>query len=205
MSRDGKIAAGAGLRTEITSNESNRVIHRARAEVDAIGVGSETVLIDDPQLTVRGHPRARPLTRVVFDRRLRIPPDARLIRTLSQGPVMVMTSTEAVVARPEAADELRARGVGVEVLGDRRLSAALQRLGELEVTSLMLEGGSAIHRAAWREGLVDRVQRFKAPVEFGSEGVPWIDDELRVEDLVDLRTETYGPDEFTEGYVQRAD
>ena len=205
MSRDSKIAAGAGLRTAITSDESNRVVHGARAEVDAIGVGSETVLIDDPQLTVRGHERARPLTRVVFDRRLRTPPDARLIRTMRQGPVLVMTSEEAVAARPKAADQLRARGVGVEVLGDRRLSAALQRLGELELTSLVLEGGSDIHRAAWRDGLVDRVQRFRAPVEFGDEGVPWIDDEVIVEDLLDLRVETYGPDEFTEGYVQRVD
>ena len=205
MSRDGKIAAGAGLRTAITSEESNRVIHRVRAEVDAIGVGSETVLVDDPQLTVRGYERARPLTRVVFDRRLRTPPDARLVRTIRQGPVLVVTSEEAVAARPDAADQLRSRGVGVEVLGDRRLSSALLRLGELEVTSLVLEGGSGIHRAAWREGLVDRVHRFRAPIEFGNEGVPWIDDEVIVEDLLDLKVETHGPDEFTEGYVQRVD
>jgi diaminohydroxyphosphoribosylaminopyrimidine deaminase/5-amino-6-(5-phosphoribosylamino)uracil reductase len=205
MSRDGKIAARPGLRTAITSDEANRVIHGARALVDAIAVGSETVIIDDPRLTVRGHTRTRPLTRVVFDRRLRTPSDARLVRTMSQGPVLVLTSKEAVAARPDAADRLRSQGVRVEVVGDHRLSAALQRLGELEVTSLVLEGGASIHRAAWREGLVDRVQRFRAPMQIGDEGVPWIDDEVVVDDLLDLRTEMYGPDEFTEGYVQRVD
>ena len=205
MSRDGKIAARPGLRTAITSDEANRVIHRARAEVDAIGVGSETVIVDDPRLTVRGHPRVRPLTRVVFDRRLRTPPDGRLVQTIGQGPVIVMTSEEAVAALPDVADQLRSRGVGVEVLGDPRLSAALQRLGELEVTSLVLEGGGSIHRAAWREGLVDRVHRYRAPTEIGDEGVPWIDDEVVVDDLLDLRVERFGPDEFTEGYVQRVD
>ena len=74
---DGAVAAAQGTQTAITGPESRRMTQRLRAEVDAIAVGSETVLVDDPQLTVRDVFRERPLVRVVFDRRLRTPPTAR--------------------------------------------------------------------------------------------------------------------------------
>ena len=74
VSLDGRLAAAAGVRTRLTGPAANRRVHRQRAEVDGIGVGSGTVLTDDPLLTPRGAYRARPLTRVVFDRRLRTPP-----------------------------------------------------------------------------------------------------------------------------------
>ena len=65
-------------------------MHLERAEVDAIAIGSETLLVDDPLLTARGVYRERPLTRVVFDRRLRTPPTARLFSTLDAGPVIIV-------------------------------------------------------------------------------------------------------------------
>ena len=68
-SLDGRIAAAPGRRTFLTSAAANRHAHRVRAEIDAIGVGSGTILIDDPDLTPRGAFRERPLVRVVFDRR----------------------------------------------------------------------------------------------------------------------------------------
>src|SRR5262245_30751192 len=77
-SLDNKVAAAAGQRTQITSDDSLRHAHAVRAEIDAIGVGSETALVDDPLLTVREIHRRRPLTRVLFDRRLRIRPSARV-------------------------------------------------------------------------------------------------------------------------------
>ena len=67
LSVDARVAAAAGARTALTGAAANRAIHRERAEVDAIAVGSETVLVDDPLLTARGAYRYRPLTRVVFD------------------------------------------------------------------------------------------------------------------------------------------
>ncbi len=71
---DSRIAAAPGVRTPLTSREANRRTQRLRASVDAIGVGSGTLLADDPVLTVRDCYRLRPLIRVVFDRRLRTPP-----------------------------------------------------------------------------------------------------------------------------------
>ena len=90
LSRDGKISAAAGVRTRLTGPAADRLIHRERAEMDAIAVGSGTILADDPLLTARGAYRYRPLTRVVFDTRLRTPPSAKLFSTLGAGPVIIM-------------------------------------------------------------------------------------------------------------------
>lgn len=204
-SRDGKISARPGERTSLTCDMANAAIHQMRSEVDAIGVGSTTVLVDDPLLTVRGVDRLRPLTRVVFDRRLRTPLTARVVGTLCQGPVVILTTDGSVSGQPDLADQLREAGVRLELMpdDDTTIGSALRRLGSLDITSLVLEGGVTIHRAAWEAGLVDRVQQFVAPVDLGPEAVPWID--LRWSDLRDLVVRKYGSDTLTEGYVQRAD
>ena len=89
MSADGCVAAGPGMRTPITSGPAHRHAQLVRAQVDAVAIGSETLLVDEPLLTVREVYRARPLTRVVFDRRLRTPPSARLLSTGEAGPIMI--------------------------------------------------------------------------------------------------------------------
>src|SRR5262249_52915761 len=94
-SLDGAVAAAPGQRTPLTSPAANRWVHRLRAEVDAIGVGSNTVLADDPQLTVRGIYRDRPLIRVIFDSRLRMPETAAVLRTREHGPIVVVTTEQA--------------------------------------------------------------------------------------------------------------
>ena len=204
-SRDGKISARRGERTPLTSDKANEAIHQMRAEVDAIGVGSTTLLVDDPRLTARGTQRRRPLTRVVFDRRLRTPVTARVVGTLRHGPVIILTTEGAVSGRPDLADQLREAGVRLETMpdDDAAIDALLRRLGSLEVTSLVLEGGVTIHRAAWEAGVVDRVQQFVAPIEIGPDGVSWL--EMAWAELGDRVVRQYGPDTLTEGYVQRVD
>src|SRR5688500_2697577 len=91
-SLDNRIAAKAGERTAISSDDSLRHSHAVRAEIDAIAVGSGTILADDPLLTAREIHRRRPLVRVLFDRRLRTPPSARVFSTLDAGPVIIMTT-----------------------------------------------------------------------------------------------------------------
>ena len=204
-SRDGKLAARPGVRTPLTSERANAAIHRMRAEVDAVGVGSTTVRVDDPLLTARGVDRTRPLTRVVFDRRLRMPTTARIVGTVSDGPVIVLTTEAAVSGRPDVAARLREAGVRLEALpeSDVSIGAALDRLGSLEVTSLVLEGGVTIHRAAWQAGVVDRVQQFVAPVDLGEDAVSWL--EVPWSTLRECAVRHYGPDVLREGYVQRID
>jgi diaminohydroxyphosphoribosylaminopyrimidine deaminase / 5-amino-6-(5-phosphoribosylamino)uracil reductase len=87
---DARIAAGTGMRTPLTSVAARRRAQYDRAWIDAIGIGSETLLVDDPLLTARDVYRERPLIRVVFDRRLRTPPEARLFSTVADGPVIII-------------------------------------------------------------------------------------------------------------------
>src|SRR5262245_55673582 len=98
-SLDGYVGETAG-RIALTGAAANRYFHRQRAEVDAIAVGSGTVLTDDPQLTPRGAYRFRPLTRVVFDWRGRIPASARLFSTLAAGPILLVVTDQTAAANP---------------------------------------------------------------------------------------------------------
>ena len=204
-SLDGFMAAKPGARTNLSSPESHQHAHRLRAEVDAIAVGSETILIDDPLLTVRGVCRSRPLLRVIFDRRLRIDPAARIFSTLETGPVMIMTTSAGIAAQPARARQLEAAGARLEAIESGDLAAALAALARLETTSVLLEGGARIHRAAWEAGLVDAVHLYVAPVNLGPEGVPWLDTKsFSSAALAERRIQACGCDIFTEGYVQRS-
>jgi diaminohydroxyphosphoribosylaminopyrimidine deaminase/5-amino-6-(5-phosphoribosylamino)uracil reductase len=210
-SLDGRIGI-RGEATRLTSALARRRAQMIRAEVDAIGVGSETVLVDDPLLTVREVWRERPLTRVIFDRRLRTPPSARLWSTLGAGPVIIVTTESAVAAASSRAHQLIEKGAALEALDARgeetggSLSDGLTRLASRGVTSLLLEGGAALHASAWRAGLVDRVQVFVSPRVLGEAGIPWLaSDDFSLDSLTGVRTEPCGDDLFIEGDVHRAD
>jgi diaminohydroxyphosphoribosylaminopyrimidine deaminase/5-amino-6-(5-phosphoribosylamino)uracil reductase len=173
--------------------------------VDAIGVGSETVLVDDPLLTARQVTRRRPLVRVVFDRRLRVSPSARLFSTLDAGPVIIVTTPEAAAEHPARARALEAAGAQLEPIAGN-LRAALQRLGERQLMSLLLEGGPTLQRAAAAENVIDAVQLYVAPDALGTNGVRWLEpDDLRIASLADRRVLPCGPDVFMEGYVHGID
>ena len=201
-SLDGCIAARPGARTTLTSPAAGRAVHALRATVDAIGVGSTTVLVDDPLLTARGAPRALPLTRVVFDRRLRMPPTARLFRTLESGPVVVATVEPVSARRRERLARLADAGAEIECVGPRAfLRDAFERLAARGVTSLVLEGGRLVHEAAWEAGLVDRVQVFVAPLEMGPSGVAWMDRDTVFRAVDALAVRACGPDVLMEADV----
>jgi len=202
-SLDGRIAAAPGRRTPLTSTLANRHAHCVRAEVDAIGVGVGTILADDPELTVRTVFRERPLTRVIFDRNLRTPPTARVLSTLDAGPVIIVT-------KPQIADEssarraLEARGAAIEAVDDGALRPALHRLASRGVGSLLLEGGAALHCAAWDENVVDYVRLYVTPHVLGSAGVALLPGRsFAPSDLRDRRVAALGPDVVMEGYVHR--
>jgi diaminohydroxyphosphoribosylaminopyrimidine deaminase/5-amino-6-(5-phosphoribosylamino)uracil reductase len=205
-SLDGRIAAGIGERTALTSGAANRRTQYLRARADAVGVGSGTVLADDPLLTAREVYRERPLARVVFDRRLRTPARARLLSTLATGPVIIMTTPQAMAEQPDRADALAGAGARVVPVDGGSLLAALRALVSFDIHSLLLEGGARIHAAAWDEGCVDRVVLYVAPRALGSGGVPWLDARrFPIASLVDARVEPAGPDVVIEGYVHRVD
>lgn len=176
MTLDGKIAppvadapprSGAQSSTGwITSAESRKHVQQLRHESDSIMVGVGTITADDPLLTDRtGLPRRRPLLRAVLDSRLRLPLDSRLVKTAQSGDVLVFCS----FAEEKKKRELEDRGIRVEQvplgLGDGRpdLAAVVKRLGELEITSLLIEGGALVNWTALASGIVDKVFLYYAP------------------------------------------
>lgn len=203
LSLDGRLAAAPGLRTRLTGPAADRRVHRQRAEVDAIGIGSGTMLTDDPLLTPRGAYRGRPLTRVVFDRRLRTPPSARVLSTLDAGPVIIVSSESARAGSPDRAGRLEAAGALILAPQTDDMESALRALAGAGLTSMVLEGGAALHRAALDAALVDEVHVYIAPLAMGSQGVEWIGEgRLAWEALQDRRAVWLGEDVLVEGRVQ---
>jgi diaminohydroxyphosphoribosylaminopyrimidine deaminase/5-amino-6-(5-phosphoribosylamino)uracil reductase len=205
-SLDGRLAAAPGVRTPLTSMASLRHAHAYRAQVDAIAVGSGTVLADDPLLTARHVYRERQLTRVILDRRLRTPATARVFSTLAAGPVIIMTSAEACDRHPDAALALEHVGAGLARVEGARIENSLRALVGMDVQSVLLEGGAGVHAAAWDEGVVDFVQVYVAPVVLGRHGVPLLEGRpLSTAALFERTVSPLGPDVVIEGYVHRPD
>jgi diaminohydroxyphosphoribosylaminopyrimidine deaminase/5-amino-6-(5-phosphoribosylamino)uracil reductase len=174
MTLDGKIATASGESQWITGQAARRHGHGLRSLMDAILVGIETVLKDDPQLTVRWTESGTPATpdrqplRVILDSRLRIPLSA-LVLSRSSGnrrqPGTVIATTNQAPKRRIGL--LQSRGVDVLVLPAQRgrvsLPACLRQLGRIGVTSLLIEGGSEVNASALRSRLVNRVCLYVAP------------------------------------------
>jgi diaminohydroxyphosphoribosylaminopyrimidine deaminase/5-amino-6-(5-phosphoribosylamino)uracil reductase len=203
-SLDGCIAEAPGRRTLLTSAPADRHAHAVRAEVDAIAVGINTLIVDDPLLTPRGPHRERPLVRVVLDRRLRTPVAARVLSTRDAGPVIIVTTADAA-ARAELRTPLEDAGAEIAVARDGSFRAALERLADREIGSLLLEGGAEVIASAWDEGLVDCVSLYVTPHILGQEGVALLPGREGVSAALDDRVvQTLGPDVLIEGYVHRA-
>ena len=208
LSADGMVALAGGHATRLTGDVANRRIHRDRAEVDAIAIGSGTLLNDDPLLTARIAYRRRPFIRVIFDRRLRTPPAARVLSTLESGPVIIVTDPDASASR-EPLVALTRVGASVEAIsldGSTFEDAALRRLTQIGVSSVILEGGPTTHSAFWDRGLVDRVQMYVVPRSIGPDGLGWwASADQVVAQLEDVRRTRLGADMLIEGDVHRID
>jgi diaminohydroxyphosphoribosylaminopyrimidine deaminase/5-amino-6-(5-phosphoribosylamino)uracil reductase len=165
MSLDGQTATAAGDSPWISGLESRALVHRWRAESDAIAVGIGTALADDPLLTVRDLPDARQPIRIVFDSQARLPVTSQLLQTLDQSPVLVVAAPDADSDRVAAL-----RGAGAELVvasGEtpaQRVESALADLGRREVTSVFLEGGRTLAAAFAAADAIDEARTFVAPI-----------------------------------------
>lgn len=176
MTLDGKIATKTGESQWITGAKARTHVHQLRGQADVIAVGAETVLKDDPQLTVRASAGQRSSTgvrhpvRLVFDSRLRIAFKARVLQGIERAPSVIATTD---LASPRKVERLRKMGVQVLVLprkGSRvSLDKCLQALGSMGITSMLLEGGGELHAGFLREGLVNRVALYVAPTLLGGQ------------------------------------
>jgi diaminohydroxyphosphoribosylaminopyrimidine deaminase / 5-amino-6-(5-phosphoribosylamino)uracil reductase len=172
MSLDGRIATHTGESKWITSDASRQEVHRLRHMHDAILVGANTVIRDDPNLTTRLPQGGRSPLRVVVDSRLRVPYEARIFQQESGG-VLLATSDR---ARGDRLREFEKRGVPVVVLpadqGRVGLLDLLRHLGRQDTISLLIEGGSSMHGSAFDQRLVDKVVAFIAPRIIGGIEAP---------------------------------
>ena len=169
MSLDGKIGTGRPEGRWITSPESREFGQRLRLRADALLVGVDTVLFDDPELTYRSKmPKGKPLMRVILDSRLRTPPTARLFRTRPHTPTLIFCGLDAPQAR-----QTELESAGAEVLRTPSsgngvdLHAILLELGKRGVLELLVEGGSKIHWSFLSRNLVDSFYFIIAPLVLG--------------------------------------
>ena len=212
MSLDGKIATSTGESRWITGRPARRRVHELRDMSDAVCVGVNTLLADDPRLTTRleGTDVRHPL-RVVLDSRGRAPLTARAFDRALPGRTLVAT-TEHMSAHHRS--ELEARRLEVWTLpsddqGRVDLVALLDRLGERETTSLLVEGGGSLLASFFEARLVDKVLAFVAPVIIGGQAAPTpvrgvgasrLADALRLERL---SVERVGDDVLIVGYPSK--
>jgi diaminohydroxyphosphoribosylaminopyrimidine deaminase/5-amino-6-(5-phosphoribosylamino)uracil reductase len=223
MTLDGKIApppiesrgprvlgAGGASGGWITSEPARAHVQQLRHRHDAILVGVGTIVADDPLLTDRtGKPRRRPLLRVIVDSKLRLPLDSRVVKTAQNDVVVLCSFAEETRKR-----ELQEHGIRVEQIspvthdGRPAMAAIALRLGELEITSLLIEGGAMINWTALASGLVDKVFLYYAPkILAGTGSVPFAagDGFPRMSDAAyvkSIRLHRFGEDFAVEGYLR---
>ncbi|MDP6648216.1 MAG: bifunctional diaminohydroxyphosphoribosylaminopyrimidine deaminase/5-amino-6-(5-phosphoribosylamino)uracil reductase RibD [Candidatus Woesearchaeota archaeon] len=166
MSVDGKIATKTGNSKYITSRDARMYVHKLRSSVDAIMVGINTVLKDNPRLTPRLFKGKDPL-KVVADSKLKIPKNCNLMKEPTQ--LIVATTNH---ASKKSITKLQQKGVRVIVTRSRKgmvdLEDLMKQLGRMEIMSVMIEGGSEINSSAILSGLVDKVYLFAAPKLIGN-------------------------------------
>lgn len=174
MSFDGKIATREGDSRWITGKKSRQMAHRLRSRADAIIVGINTVIKDNPVLTTRlTDKEGKDANRIILDSGARLPLDAKVINPSSKASTIVV-ATEA--APPERCEALRERGVEVLIFPSERgkvsLEALMVELGKRRFSSLLVEGGGAVNYSFLEENLIDKIYLFLAPIIFGGLTAP---------------------------------
>jgi diaminohydroxyphosphoribosylaminopyrimidine deaminase/5-amino-6-(5-phosphoribosylamino)uracil reductase len=172
-SLDGRIATAAGESRWITGQAAREQVHRLRAAHDAVLVGVETALADDPELTVRlpGYDGRQP-ARVVLDSRQRLEAGCRLVATAREVPTFVVATAAPAPHLAEAG----VRVLTVRAVGEDRpeLKTVVQALGREGLARIFVEGGGQVAASFLRCGLVDALEWFRAPLVIGGEGRPGV-------------------------------
>jgi diaminohydroxyphosphoribosylaminopyrimidine deaminase/5-amino-6-(5-phosphoribosylamino)uracil reductase len=224
MTLDGKIAppplealehhTGIPAGGWVTSEVARAHVQELRHQHDALLVGAGTILADNPLLTDRsGRPRRRPLLRVVLDSRLRLPVESRLVQSVAaerKNDVLVFFAS----GDEQKKAELQKLGIrieqvpGVEPDGRPDLTDILQRLGKLDITSVMIEGGATVNWAALAANAVDKVFLYYAPkILAGTGSIPFAAGTgfrhmSQAAQVRNVRLHRFGEEFAVEGYVR---
>ena len=166
MSLDGKIATRTGDSKYITGKDARKFVHELRAEYDAVMIGDNTVLKDNPMLTVRLAKGRNPM-KIILDTKLRIGVNAKVIKNEPSN-LIIATSKKASKAKIK---KLQQKGVHVLVIdtlkGKIDLEKLMKDLGKREICSIMIEGGAELNAEALQSGIVDKVLFFISPKMIG--------------------------------------
>ena len=176
QSIDGKVAltelrpSGSGW---ISGEQSRKDVHKLRRRAQAILVGVNTVIADDPLLTARPS-RGKKATRIVLDNHLRIPLDCKLIKTAKKNPVLIYTNENTVRTNPEIAAQITKKGAEVlaypDTQGRSNLYFLLDELSKRGIAQLLVEGGPRVLTSFLKEGLADEIVVYIAPKILGAQG-----------------------------------
>ena len=206
MSLDGKIATKTGHSKWISCRESREHVHKLRNIVDAIIVGINTILKDDPRLTTRLNIKEgnNPL-RIVLDSTLKIPLKARV---LDNNNVMIATTSRCSKKKKKI---LEKKGIKVVIVKSKNkkvdLNELMKKLALMGVTSVMIEGGSEVNASALEAGIVDKIIYFIAPIIIGGKnaktavggrGIKYLNETIK---LREIKVKKIGSDMMVEGYI----
>lgn len=203
MSLDGKIATSTGDSKYITSRDARKFVHEIRNDVDAVMVGINTVLRDNPQLNTR-LVRGNDPIKVIVDSTLKISERSKVLK----GPSKVIIATTNKAPKKKI-DRLHHKGINVIVVNSKagmvNLKELMKELGKNQITSIMIEGGSHLNASAIKDKIVDKILIFTAPKIIGNGlgaisnlGIKKVDKAIK---LKSVSTKKIGKDLLVEGYL----
>ena len=203
MSVDGKIATSSGDSKYITSIEARTHVHKLRSEVDAVMVGLNTVLRDNPELTPRLFKGKDPM-KIVVDSNLKIPKKCNLMKN----PAKLIIATTNKASKGEI-KKFQHKGVNVIITKSKNgmvdLADLMKHLSRHELTNIMIEGGSELNSSAIKSGIVNKILIFTAPkiigngIEaIGSLGIKNIDSAIKLKNITFRKI---GKDMLVDGYI----
>ncbi|MBI5213787.1 MAG: bifunctional diaminohydroxyphosphoribosylaminopyrimidine deaminase/5-amino-6-(5-phosphoribosylamino)uracil reductase RibD [Nitrospirae bacterium] len=219
MTLDGKIATPEGQSKWITGEAARKIVHQMRNSVDAILTATGTVKADNPELTARvgqkakgKRQRVKSPIRIIIDPNLETPLDFKIFNLPPE--TIVVTKKQAIGNRQKAIEQkikaLSDKGIKIiEYEGERvDLRWLMKKLGEMEITSVMIEGGSSLNAYALYDGIVDKAVFFIAPkIIGGKDSIPAVGGNIfrKLEEAVmikDMKVKRAGQDLMIEGYIE---
>jgi diaminohydroxyphosphoribosylaminopyrimidine deaminase/5-amino-6-(5-phosphoribosylamino)uracil reductase len=190
----------------ITGEIARAHVQQLRHQSDAILAGVGTVMADDPLLTDRsGLPRRRKLLRVILDSYLRIAPASRVIQTADHDVLVLCSNADVQTKQTLEAKGIRVQQIAATADGRPDFAAIVRVLAEMEITSLLIEGGSLINGAALASAEVDKVFLYYAPKFFGEGAVPFLGKESlhgKAQCVQRFDLHRFGEDFAVEGYLR---
>ncbi len=211
MSLDGKISTTTGQSKWISCDESSRYVHKLRSQVMSILVGINTVIKDNPMLDCRLENGKNPI-RIIVDTTLKIPIDSKIVSSSKSIRTIVVTTKN---ANRNVMKLLEDKGVEILTVNLKNnlvdLKEMINKLGELNIDSILIEGGSSLNFSAINENIVDKIQVYVAPIILGGEssktpiGGQGVDDIKEAFKLHRLEYKQVGSDILIEGYLKGSD